>query len=138
MNRKLIFPEESYAIQGALFEVANTMGTGFLEEVYQECVEKELSFRGIPYESQKQLSLTYKGEPLHKTYRADVVCYGKIILELKAVKRILPEHEAQVINYLKATGFPLALLVNFCSVPTLYVKRFVNDALTTNLTNERE
>ena len=125
MSDKLILADEVYAIQGALYEVANTMGTGFLEEVYQECLEKELGLRGIPFEAQKQLTLFYKGMKLQKTYRADLVCYGKIIVELKAVKTLLPEHMAQTINYLKTTGMRLALLVNFNSAPKLDVRRLV-------------
>ena len=103
-HEKILFKEESYALQGAIFEVYREMGCGFLESVYQECLEKELSKRGIPFVTQQELQLTYKGEPLQQTYRPDLICYGQIIVELKAVKDIAPEHKAQVINYLKATG----------------------------------
>ena len=103
-HEKILFKDECYEIQGAIFEVYREMGCGFLESVYQECLEKELSKRGIPFVTQQELQLTYKGEPLQQTYRPDLICYGQIIVELKAVKDIAPEHKAQVINYLKATG----------------------------------
>ena len=87
-NKKLLFAEECYAIQGAVFEVYREMGCGFLESVYQECLEKELQRRGIPIDSQRALELQYKGEPLKQIYKPDLICYGKIIVELKAVKDI--------------------------------------------------
>ena len=122
-HEKILFKEESYAIQGAIFEVYREMGCGFLESVYQECLEKELSKRGIPFVAQQELQLTYKGEPLQQTYRPDLICYGQIIVELKAVKDIAPEHKAQVINYLKATGMKLGLLVNFGTYPKASITR---------------
>ena len=122
-HEKILFKEECYEIQGAIFEVYREMGCGFLESVYQECLEKELSKRGIPFVAQQELQLTYKSEPLQKTYRPDLVCYGQIIVELKAVKDISPEHKAQVINYLKATGIKLGLLVNFGTYPKASITR---------------
>ncbi len=74
----IIYKDEVYAIQGAVFEVYREMGRGFLEAVYQECLEKELNSRGIPFEPQKEIRLSYKGEPLKKVYIPDLVCYGKI------------------------------------------------------------
>lgn len=121
----LIFEKESYAIRGAVFEVYKEMGRGFLEAVYHECLEKELSRRKIPFVSQHELKLIYKGEPLEQTYKPDLICYGKIILELKAVKEIAAEHKAQVINYLKATNLKLGLLINFGSHPKAEIERFV-------------
>ena len=121
----MIYEQEGYAIRGAIIEVAKTLGSGFAEEVYQEALELELTDRGIPFSSQQEISLSYKGRPLRKTYRPDIVCYGKIIVELKAVRVLLPEHEAQVINYLKATGFHLGLLVNFGSSPKADIQSFV-------------
>ncbi len=121
----MIYEQEGYAIRGAIIEVSKTLGSGFAEEVYQEALELELMDRGIPFSSQQELSLSYKGRPLRKTYRPDIVCYGKIIVELKAVRALLPEHEAQVINYLKATGFHLGLLVNFGSTPKADIRSFV-------------
>ena len=122
-HEKILFKEESYALQGAIFEVYREMGCGFLESVYQECLEKELSKRVIPFVAQQELQLTYKGEPLQQTYRPDLICYGQIIVELKAVKDIAPEHKAQVINYLKATGMKLGLLVNFGTYPKASITR---------------
>lgn len=109
----LIFEEETYAIRGAFFEVYKEMGCGFLEAVYQECLEKELHKSGVPFIVQPELQLMYKGEPLQQTYRPDLICYDQIILELKAIKDIAPKHKAQVINYLKATNLKLGLLINF-------------------------
>jgi len=99
------------------------MGSGFLEPVYQECLENKFKHRKLPYLPQVELKLTYKGELLLQTYKPDFVCFGKIIVELKAVKAIAPEHEAQILNYLKATGMKLGLLVNFGSYPNAEVER---------------
>jgi len=121
----LIFEEESYAIRGAVYDVYKEMGSGFLEAVYQECLEKELIKRNIPFTAQQEITLHYKGEPLHQIYKPDLICYGKIILELKTVKKIAPEHKAQIINYLKATNLKLGLLINFGSHPKAEIERFV-------------
>ena len=123
MDGGIIFPEESYAIQGAIFAVYQGMGAGFLEAVYQECLEHELSARGIPFKPQTEIQIFYKGVPLRQTYRADIVCYDKIIIELKAVKNLLPEHSAQLQNYLRATGMKLGLLVNFGHSPKVELVR---------------
>ncbi len=125
MDDKIIFRDESYAIQGAVFEVYRAMGPGFLEPVYQECLEKELHRSGVPFVSQPELQLYYKGDLLHHTYKPDLICFDKIILELKAVKALLPEHEAQILNYLNATGMKLGLLINFGSYPKATVQRFI-------------
>jgi len=122
---ELLFAEETYAIRGAIFEVYREMGSGFLEPVYQECLEKEFDRRKIPYLPQVELKLIYKGEPLIQIYKPDFVCFGKIVVELKAVKAIAPKHEAQLLNYLKATGMKLGLLVNFGSYPNAEVERRV-------------
>lgn len=124
MHEKILFKDESYKIQGAIFEVYREMGCGFLEAVYQECLEKELTQRGIPFVAQQELQLTYKGENLRQTYKPDLICYGQIIVELKAAKEIAPEHKAQVINYLKATNMKLGLLINFGSHPKVQIERF--------------
>lgn len=118
----IIYANESFLIQGALFEVYNTLGSGFLEAVYQEALELELKQRNIPFVSQKELTISYKGQELKQTYRADIVCYDKIILELKAVKTLLPEHSAQLHNYLCATGMKLGILVNFGSSSKIEIK----------------
>ncbi len=120
---KILLKEDCYQIQGAIFDVYREMGCGFLEAVYQECLEKEFGKRGIPFVAQPELRLTYKGESLRQTYKPDFICYEQIIVELKAVKDIAPEHKAQVINYLKATGLKLGLLVNFGTYPKASITR---------------
>ena len=122
---KILYKDEVYAIQGAIFDVYREMGCGFLEPVYQECLEMEFKSRGIPFASQKELRLSYKGEVLNITYKPDLVCYGNIIVELKAVKEIDDIHRAQVFNYLKATGLRLGLLVNFGHYPKATVERII-------------
>jgi len=122
---KILFKEESYAIQGAIFEVYRVMGCGFLEQVYQECLYMEFQKRDIPFQSQIELPIIYKGERLIQTYRSDFVCYGQIIVEIKAVKELDNEHRAQVFNYLKASGYRLGLLVNFGHHPRVAIERIV-------------
>ena len=119
------FEEETYAIRGAIFEVYREMGCGFLEAVYQECLEKEFVLQNIPFVPQKDLALSYKGQPLKQTYKPDFICYGKIIVELKALSATTGEHKAQVLNYLKATREKLGLLVNFGSHPKATIERLV-------------
>ncbi len=109
----VLYAEEVYRIQGAMFEVANAMGSGFLEPVYQECLTIEFAAHGVPFTRQPTLQLSYKGQPLRQTYQPDFVCLDLIIVELKAVRELAPEHRAQVLNYLHATGLRLGLLVNF-------------------------
>lgn len=113
MDNKILFPEESYNIIGAAIEVQNTLGCGFTEPLYQEAFENELRLQAIPYEREKIFHVNYKGIELAKEFRADFVCYGKIIVELKAVSDLSEEHYAQVYNYLKASGLQLGLLINF-------------------------
>ena len=105
--------EQSYAINGAAMNVYNALAHGFLEAVYQEALELEFIKRGIPYEREKELKIFYEGKDLRQTYKADFVCYGDIIVELKAVAHLDDSHRSQVFNYLKATGFKLGLLYNF-------------------------
>jgi len=121
----LLYKEETYKIQGAIFEVYKEIGTGFLEAIYQECLEQELHNRKIPYKAQQPLTILYKGNHLKQTYKPDLICYDKIIIELKAVKEIAPEHQAQILNYMKATDIKLGLLVNFNSHPKVTIKRFI-------------
>ena len=116
----LLYKEESYKIIGAAMEVHRLLGCGFVEPVYQEALEKEFVARGIPYEREKELTICYKGSTLSKTFRADFVCYGKIILELKAVKDFSDEHYAQTYNYLRASGLDLGILMNFGNVSLEY------------------
>jgi len=126
--KEIIYRDESYKIIGACFEVYNEKGCGFLEPVYQECLEIELGLLGITYAVQKTLLLAYKGRPLKQKYQPDFICYEKIILEIKAVSALIDEHRAQVINYLKATGFKLGLLVNFGCHHKLEWERIANTA----------
>ena len=116
---------ESYVLIGAFFEVYNNLGCGFLEEVYQESLEMELQERNIPFISQPNLLLNYKGKSLRQTYKPDLICFNQIIVELKAVSTIIKEHEAQLHNYLKATGLRLGFLVNYGHYPKLEMKRVV-------------
>ena len=113
MNDRILFRNESYNIIGAAMEVHRTLGCGFTEPVYQEAFEKELLLQGIPFEREKTFRVFYKGEKLSKHFRADFVCYDKIIVELKALSETNGEHLAQVYNYLKASGLTLGLLINF-------------------------
>jgi GxxExxY protein len=96
-----------------MFEVYKEMGSGFIEPVYQECLERELANCGMPFAAQRELRLRYKDETLTQIFKPDLICFEKIIIEVKAVRQLAPEHRAQLINYLKATGLRLGLLVNF-------------------------
>jgi GxxExxY protein len=113
----LIFKEEVYAIIGACFLVDKDKGCGFLEPVYQECMEIELNYRKIHARPKPSLLLTYRGITLRQTYEPDLICYDKIILELKAVEGLADQHRAQGLNYLNATGLELGLLVNLVTTP---------------------
>jgi GxxExxY protein len=119
----LLYPAECYAILGACFAVYKEKGCGFLEAVYQECLEMELEARGIPFTAQTELRLEYRGRPLRQFYVPDLVCYGNIIVELKAVTELASEHRAQLLNYLKATNFTLGLLINFGHYPKIETAR---------------
>jgi len=121
----LLYAEEAFAIQGAVFEVNRYMGSGFLEAVYQECLAIEFADRGIPFVAFQPLSMTYKGSPLRQRYQADFVCFDKIIVELKAVRSLAPEHRAQILNYRRATGMRLGLLVNFGNAPKAQIERLI-------------
>ncbi len=117
--------KESYVLRGAFFEVYRTLGCGFLEDVYQEALEMELNLQKIPFVSQKTLELNYKGCILKQVYKPDLICFDKIIVELKALSGLNHEHEAQLLNYLKATGIRLGFLVNFGHYPQVEIKRLV-------------
>lgn len=119
----LIYKEESYSIIGACFEVYKDKGCGFLEAVYQECLMIEFEFQQIPFDAQFGLDLFYRGRKLELFYKPDFICFGKIIVEIKAVQILAKEHHAQVMNYLKATGFELGLLINFGHHPKLEYER---------------
>ena len=122
---KLIQEKETYEILGACFEVYREKGCGFLEAVYQECLAIEFVLRGVPARSLVPLPLTYKGKQLTKEYVSDFICFGTVLLELKAVSKLADEHRAQVQNYLHATGLRVGLLVNFGHCPLLEHERFV-------------
>ncbi len=122
---ELIMKDEVYAIVGAAIEVHRELGPGFLEGVYQEAMELELRGRGIPFEAQKVLQVFYKGKPLLREYFADLVCHDQIIVELKALDRLSGNETAQILNYLKATGFQVGVLINFGSHGQIEWKRFV-------------
>lgn len=122
----IVYKEESYAIMGACFAVYKDKGCGFLEPVYQECLEIECEFQEIPFVPQKELELFYRGRTLKKKYKPDFVCYDKIIVEIKAVRELIDEHRSKIINYLNASGFALGLLVNFGHHPKLEYERFAN------------
>jgi len=125
VEKEILYREEVFKIIGAAIEVHKTLGAGFFEAVYQEALEIEFRLQGIPYESQKQIQIGYKDRILAKEYIADVVCYDKIILELKALDVITGREEAQLLNYLKATGIRVGLLINFGSVGKLEWKRYI-------------
>ena len=126
MTNEMLFKEESYRIVGACFEVYNELGSGFLEAVYQEALRREFQRQGIPFQEKPEIALHYKGDRLDQTYQPDFLCYGEIIVELKAAKALGDDHRAQTINYLKATCKRLGLLVNFGHYPKLEYERLVN------------
>ncbi len=127
MKTNLLFETESYQILGGCFEVYREKGCGFLEPVYQECLEMELRLQGVPFVAQKPLALEYKGCPLRATYQPDFICYEKIVLEIKAVGELAEEHRAQVQNYLRATRLTLGFLVNFGHYPKVQFERIASE-----------
>jgi len=122
---ELLLKDEVYAIIGAAIEVHRQLGTGFLEAVYQDALEIELASRGVPFASQKQFQIWYKGCQLSRVYLADLVCYDKIIVELKAIESLTSRDEAQLLNYLKASGLKVGVLINFSGFPKMEWKRLV-------------
>ena len=122
---EILFKEEVFAVVGAAMEVHRELGSGFLEAVYQEALEIELRQRGIPFLSQPQVTIAYKGQTLKKEYMPDLVYHDQIIVELKALDRLSGNEESQLLNYLKATGLRVGLLLNFGSPGKLEWKRFV-------------
>jgi len=122
---EVIYKEESYRIMGASFEVYEELGCGFVEPVYQECLEMELALQGLIFKPQTELTLHYKGQPLKQKYIPDFILFDKVVLEIKALKELADAHRAQVHNYLKATGRRLGLLVNFGHYPKVESERIV-------------
>lgn len=122
---KLVHENETYQIRGAIFEVYREKGSGFLEPVYQECLEIELGLRGIRFTARQELSLSHKGRPLKQVYIPDFICFERVIVEIKAVDALTEKHRAQLFNYLKATGLRVGLLVNFGAHPEVAIERVV-------------
>ena len=122
MNEKLIYENETYAIRGAVFEVYKTLGDGYLEEVYQNALEAELLLQNLPFVAKKPLHIMYKGRDCG-LYEPDFICFDKIIVEIKAVEALHPKHSAQLMNYLRATGYKLGLLINFGAYPKVDIRR---------------
>ena len=119
-TNNMLYQNEVYAILGAAMEVQNELGGGFLEMVYHEALNIEFNLRKIPFETEKLITVSYKGHLLEKNYRADLVCYDNIVVELKSVEKIKSEHVAQLLNYLKATNLPMGILINFGEKPIQY------------------
>lgn len=124
-DREKPFSEEGYALMGAAFEVHSQLGGGLLEEIYQESLQLELGMRGIPFVRKQELAVFYKGIELKKRYIPDLMVFGEIVVELKAVSSLIPEHEAQLINYMRITRKAVGYLINFAPTKKLEWKRFV-------------
>ena len=129
MTEHFPFADETYRILGACLEVYNELGCGFLESVYQECLAIELQQAEIPFEAQRVLTLNYKGTAIDKKYAVDFLCFGNVVIEIKAVPRLIGEHRPQALNYLHAGDFDVGLLVNFGHYPKLEYDRFLNRRL---------
>lgn len=125
MSVNLLYKEETYAVVGAAIEVYNHLGHGFLEAVYQEALALEFRSRGIPFCEQQTMQIFYKKQLLRQIYIPDFVVYENIILEIKAIKQLGANEEAQLLNYLKVTGFRLGLLITFDSASKMEWKRIV-------------
>ena len=127
-----IYKDEAYKLMGAAFEVYNEQGYGLAEEIYQESLEIELEMRGIPFRSKQELRCFYKARELKKRYVPDLFVFFCLVVELKAVSQLLPEHEAQIINYMRITKQPVGYLINFGHKDTLEWKRFILSELIAN------
>ena len=125
MSQDQPFSEEGYSLMGAAFEVHNILGGGLLEEIYQQSLEVELELRGIPFRRKQELKVFYKSRELEKRYVPDLIVFEKIIVELKAVSALCPEHEAQLMNYMRITRSAVGYLINFGPIGKLQYKRFV-------------
>lgn len=125
MRNEKHMSEEGFALVGAGFEVYNEQGFGLLEEIYQESLEIELERRGIPFSAKQHLQVYYKNQPLKKRYIPDLFTHNAIMVELKSVKELLPEHEAQLLNYLRITRSAVGYLLNFGQPKNLQWTRFI-------------
>lgn len=125
-----LYKQEGYELIAAAFAVHNQMGGGLLEEVYQECLEIELEHRQIPFQVKPELALSYRGLALRKRYLPDLLVFGGIVVELKAVSQLLPEHEAQLFNYLRISDRAVGYLLNFAPLRALEWRRFVVNGAT--------
>ena len=119
--------ERTFRVIGAAIEVHKELGCGFLEPVYQEALEREFVLRDIPFQAQPMVQIIYKGEPLNKVYQPDFLCFDEVIVEIKALSLLSTTEEAQIINYLKATGKSVGLLINF-GARSLQHKRFIHQS----------
>ena len=123
--KREIYQEEGYRFMGAAFEVYNDRGYGMAEEIYQESLEIELELRAIPFQTKPELRCFYKGRELRRRYVPDLLVLDCLLVELKAVTQLAPEHEAQLLNYLRITRQPVGYLVNFGHKDTLEWKRLI-------------
>lgn len=125
MGKAEIYKDEGYKLMGAAFEVFNVKGGGMAEEIYQECLEIELGLRGIPFEAHRRLVCEYKGRELKSKYVPDLYIFGCLVVELKSVSQLVPEHEAQLVNYMRISRQPVGYLINYGKKDDLEWKRFI-------------
>jgi len=133
-----IYKDEGYKLMGAAFEVYNEQGFGLSEEIYQESLEIELELRGISFRPKRELRCFYKGRELKKRYVPDLLVFESLVVELKSVSQLTPEHEAQLINYMRITRQPVGYLINFGHKDTLEWKRFILSEFITAKVDERQ
>ena len=119
------FSHQGYALMGAAFEVHNVQGGGLLEEIYQQSLEIELDLQGVPFQRKPALKVYYKDVELEKRYVPDLYVFEKIVVELKSASALCPEHEAQLLNYMRITRSPIGYLINFGPIGKLQYKRFI-------------
>ena len=125
MSQDQPYSAEGYSLMGAAFEVHTLQGGGLLEEIYQQSLEIELELRGIPFRRKQELKVYYKGRELEKRYIPDLVAFERVVVELKSVSALCPEHEAQLMNYMRISRSPVGYLINFGPIGKLQYKRFV-------------
>ena len=127
-NAALLYADETYAINRCIYDVFDSLPRYADESLYQEALEISLADAGIPFEAQKEIVPTFHGRKLTHTYRPDIICYGKLVVELKAVKQLIPAHFAQLRNYLGLLDMRVGLLVNFHGYPNVEIRRiYLND-----------